>query len=328
MKKVFFCVLIVFGLPQIFNIQAQEEKQPFFNISLRGNYNYNNLLNFEEVECVIFEKTLGDKGVKATLKIDERFAERNRSCDLPVFQLNLPRKKLKGSVLEGFNKVEIIPICSLSNRYNSYDKLLIEAWLYRLAGIMFRMEPRVLLARLELSGFSETKVDVSYPALFLESPEDLAQRFEGQNLELHFLQPWLLDQESLAEFLIFQLFTHNSRWAIETLHSMVLLSIPDKPPVPYPLDNSSAGIMNLAADTSSGASFGSLNLGPCVQKNAFLEVASNLSFYRDEILQSIDKLNFNHTEVRYKLKEYVLRFYAWLNEVHATKNTDIICTEE
>lgn len=328
MKKVFICVLIVFGLPQIFKIQAQESKQPFFNISLRGNFTYDNLLNFEEVECVIYEKTLGDKGVKATLRIDERFAERNRSCDLPVLQLNLPKKKLKGSVLEGFNKVEIIPICRLSNRYNSSDKLLIEAWLYHLAGIMFRMEPRAQIVSLKLPGFSENEADASYPALFLESPEDLAQRFEGQNLELHFLQPWLLDQEAWAEFLIFQHFTHNSRWALETLHSMVLLSVPGKPPVPYPLDNSGAGILNLASDSLSWADFGSINFGTCVQKDAFLEVAGNLTFYRDEIIQSIDNLNFVHPEVGQQLKAYVLRFYAWLDEVRAAKNTDIICPEE
>lgn len=328
MKKVFLCVLIVFGLPQIFKIQAQEEEQPLFNISLKGNFNYDNLLNFEEVDCVIYEKTLGDKGIKATLRIDERFSERNRSCDLPVLQLNLPRKKLRGSILEGFNKVEIIPICSLSNKYNSSDKLLIEAWLYRLTGIMFRMEPRAQLATVKLSGFSENGVEVLCPALFLESPEDLAQRFEGQNLELHFLQPWLLDQEALAEFLIFHRFTHNSRWALETLHSMVLLSVPGKPPVPYPLDNSGAGILNLASDSLKKADFSSASFGPCVQKDAFREVASNLSFYRDEILQSIDNLNFTHHEVNHQLKEYVLLFYAWLNEVLAVQNTDIICREE
>ncbi|MGC8865156.1 MAG: hypothetical protein ACP5O2_05470 [Bacteroidales bacterium] len=328
MKRVFLILLAITELAFSLSLSAQEDVTPTFTISLKDKYNYDNLLNYEEIECVIYEKTLGEKGLKATLRIDERFAERNGNCSFPVLQLNLPKKKTIGSILEGYNKIEIIPICSLSDVYTYSDKLLLEAWLYRIAGVMFRMEPRVKQVKLRLSGFSPIQEDISFPAIFLESPEDLAQRFEGQNLELHLLQPWLLDQEALTEFIIFQLFTQNSRWALETLHSMVLLSVPGKPPVPYPLDNSSSELMNLMNDSYIFEDPGHNYTEACVQKEAFLKVASNLSFARNEIIQSIDNIYFSNHEINHRLREYTVRFFDWLNEARKTDIKNIICPEE
>lgn len=312
----FFSTFLILSLP----LSAQTKSLPEFTIQLKQNFSIDNLLNYEEVEAVIVGNTLSEKGIKLTLNLDESFTARNKQCKLPVLKANFPRKRLKGSLLEGFNKVEIILNCDSTGVYTSLDKLLLEAWFYKLSGFFFRFEPRVQLVNLKIEGLT----DKAIPALFIESPDDMASRYEGRNLEIHLMQPWLLDQEALAEFVIFQYFTGNTCWALETLHSMILLSVPGRPPVPFPWDHSCARLLK----EPFAAGFDTCFKSPCVQKDVLQLVIASLNRSRSDILQSIESMHFSNSDLKEELRQYTLKFFETMNNPDFIQHLGISCPEE
>lgn len=320
MKKIlfaFWAVFMVFGFP--FQLFAQMESQPNFHINLKQEYTLENLLNFEEIEAVIKGNFLSEKGIKLTLCIDEYFSERNQRYSLPVLKANLPRKKTINTILKDFNKFYILFICSDSNNYNRLDKLLLEVWMYQLSGVVFHFEPKTLLINLSIEGLT----DKAIPALLVESPDDLAARYEGQNLEVHLLQSWLLDQKAWAEFVLFQYFAGNSCWTLETLQSMILLSLPGRPPVPFPWDHSCARLLNEPLTHK-----WEIQNNYCLKEDIFKNVKGSLLKSKLDILESIEKMPFSTPELKQWLHQYTMRFYEILSDTAYLKRMNIICPEE
>ncbi|MEJ5303946.1 MAG: hypothetical protein HPY80_11080 [Bacteroidales bacterium] len=320
MNKISFAILgllTVFGLP--FPLFAQLESQPTFHIYLNKGFSLENVLNYEEIEAVIKGNTLNEKGIKLTLSIDEYFSERNQRCNLPVLKANLPRKKISNSILKDFNKFDILFICNDSNNYNELDKLLLEVLMYQLSGIVFHFEPRTLLVNLHIEGLTEMAI----PALLVESPDDIAARYEGQNLELHLMQSWLLDQEAWTEFVLFQYFAGNNCWTLETLHSMILLSVPGRPPVPFPWDHSCARLLNEPLTNDWG-----IQNNYCLKEDIFKNVKDSLLKSKLEILESIEKMPFSTPELKQWLHQYTIQFFENLENTEYIKGLGIICSEE
>ncbi len=194
---------------------------------------------------------LEEGGVEKAFDVRIRLRGHSRMevCDFPPLLLNFKTSELKGSVLDGENKLKLVTHCKATTTYDQYLRL--EYLSYRALNLLTDMSLRARpLTVTYYDTERQREVDVR-PALFIEAEDSFAERKGLTQVELQRIEPKQYDREALGLLNIFEYFIGNTDWAATAgpqgsacCHNIVPYQRPDGVLVPVPYDFDSAGIVN------------------------------------------------------------------------------------
>ena len=129
----------------------------------------------------------GEVSFPVQVRTRGRFRLNRHNCSFPPIRLNFPADSLRGSVLDGLDKVKLVTHCQDKD---SYEQNVLEEYLaYRIYGLLTEVGFRVQLALITYRDVSEAQDQWSRLAFFIESEDELAERLGGQMVEAERANP-------------------------------------------------------------------------------------------------------------------------------------------
>ena len=125
-------------------------------------------------------------------------------------------------------------------------------------------------------------------AFFLENPEDMASRNQGEILEFNSAPPDKLDQDQLVLMEMFNYMIINTDYSIPIMHNVVLVSRDYfEPPLPVPYDFDWSGLINVPYDSpytayKKGPPEREYK-GPCLKMKELEEILNKMELKRPQV---------------------------------------------
>lgn len=194
---------------------------------------------------------LAEGGVEKAFDVRLRVRGHSRKelCDLPPLLLNFKTGDLKGSVLEGEDKLKLVTRCKATAAYDQY--LLLEYLSYRALNLLTDMSLRARLLTVTYYDTERKRELEVQPAMFIENEERFAERKGLTEAKLNRIEPKQYDRDALGLVNMFEYFIGNTDWSAvlgsqgsPCCHNIVPYQRPDGVLVPVPYDFDSSGMVN------------------------------------------------------------------------------------
>ncbi len=176
------------------------------------------------------------------LKVQPRGKSRRKECDFFPLWLNFARKKTAGTEFAGQNKLKLVTHCA--DKYADRGYLAREYLAYQLLNQFTEVSFRVRALRITYVDTGKEDWRRTYDAFVIEHKKGLAQRVEGEILEV----PQVLTRDMPASYVglmdLFQYFLGNTDYSFrkgpegeDCCHNSVPINIAGEIyPVPYDFD--------------------------------------------------------------------------------------------
>jgi hypothetical protein len=136
---------------------------------------------------------------------------RKELCDFPPLLLNFKTSDLKGSVLEGENKLKLVTHCKATAAFDQYLRL--EYLSYRALNLLTDMSLRARPLTVTYYDTERKRELDTQPALFIEDEEGFAERKALTPVELQRIEAKQYDRDALGLVNIFEYFIGNTDWS-------------------------------------------------------------------------------------------------------------------
>lgn len=149
------------------------------------------------------------------------FRRQPRVCRFPPLRLNLKKKQVESTVLEGQDKIKLVTHCQTGREeYEQY--VVLEYLVYRILNLLTDHAFRVRLLDLTYVDTTGREDTVRTVGFLLETEEELAARLGGSLFDVGMaaaeIEP---DYMTLVD--VFQYMVGNTDWSVPGLHNVVLL---------------------------------------------------------------------------------------------------------
>lgn len=156
-------------------------------------------------------------------------------CEFPPLRLDFPSDSLRGSVLEGLDKVKLVTHC-LDRDYHEQN-ILEEYLAYRIYGLLTEASFRVQLALITYLDASGRDNPVSRVGFLIEDEDAVADRMGGEILDADRASPNNFEPWHAGLVYLFQYLIGNTDWSLVRFHNVKLLLLGfDYIPLPYDFD--------------------------------------------------------------------------------------------
>jgi hypothetical protein len=184
---------------------------------------------------VYLNDVTGEESYPVEVRTRGRFRLNDYICSSPPLRLDFPTDSVKGSPLEGLDKVKLVGHC---RDRDSYEQNVLEEYLaYRIYGLLTDVGFRVQLALITYRDVSGLEDEISRLGFLIESEEALARRLGGEMIEADQVHPNRLVPQQAGLMYLFQFLIGNTDWAVVHSHNMKFLQVgADYHPVPYDFD--------------------------------------------------------------------------------------------
>jgi hypothetical protein len=174
---------------------------------------------------------------------------RKELCDFPPLLLNFKTSDLKGSVLEGENKLKLVTHCKATAAFEQYLRL--EYLSYRALNLLTDMSLRARPLTVTYYDTERKRELDTQPALFIEDEEGFAERKALTAVELQRIEAKQYDRDALGLVNMFEYFIGNTDWSAALgsqgsacCHNIVPYQRADGALVPVPYDFDSSGMVD------------------------------------------------------------------------------------
>jgi len=242
---------------------------------------------YHEGTLVYYDST----GTKKELMVEARarghFRKSPDNCNLPPLKLKFKKKSVAGTVFEGLKDIKMVTHCQNENL--DYEQYVLQEYLiYQTYSLYTPLSFKTRLARIHYMDMHGSQDTLTRFAFFIENPEDMASRNNGEYLELEFAQEDKLDQEQLALMAIFNYMIINTDYSIPIMHNVVLVSQDYfEPLLPVPYDFDWSGLINIPYDSPYMAYISEsperVYKGPCLKMKELVNILSEFELKRREI---------------------------------------------
>jgi hypothetical protein len=217
------------------------------------------------------------------------FRKNPDNCNFPPLKLKFKKKMVTGTVFKGLKDIKIVTHCN--DEDPDYEQYVLQEYLiYKAYNIFTSLSFKVRLARIHYLDTSGPRDTLTRFAFFLENPEDMASRNQGELLEFDSAPQNKLDQDQLALMGIFNYMIINTDYSIPIMHNVVLVSKNYfEPPMPVPYDFDWSGLINIPYDSPYVAKItGSperVYKGPCLSLKELEKIMYFIQLKRVEVLE-------------------------------------------
>ncbi|GMR12223.1 MAG: hypothetical protein BMS9Abin29_0412 [Gemmatimonadota bacterium] len=237
--------LIALVIPSL--LAAQEESPPLFtsaetlHLTLVADFNDIHKDRKEDSEyepAELFFGAAGDdaEGLAVKVKTRGRFRLQRSTCKYPPLRINLPEKKVEGTVFEGQDRLKLVTHCQ---DRDSYERNLVEEYLvYRIYNLLSDISFRVRLARITYVDARGKDDPVVRYGFLIEDEDAMAARLGGTLVEAPSASPYDYDDEGAALVTVFQYMVGNTDFSLVYFHNVKLFRSADYTyfPIAYDFD--------------------------------------------------------------------------------------------
>jgi hypothetical protein len=230
-------------------------------------------------------------GSRIELNVEARarghFRKNPENCDFPPLKLKFKKKSVAGTVFEGLKDIKMVTHCQHENL--DYEQYVLQEYLiYQTYSLYTPLSFKTRLARIHYMDMHGQQDTLTRFAFFIENPEDMASRNNGEFLELEFAKEDKLDQEQLALMAIFNYMIINTDYSIPIMHNAVLVSRDYfEPPLPVPYDFDWSGLINIPYDSPyvahKSGSPQRVYKGPCLKMKQLMNILSEFVQKRRQV---------------------------------------------
>lgn len=242
---------------------------------------------YHDGTLVYYDSTGTRKEFLVEARARGNFRKNPDNCDFPPIKLKFKKKNVAGTIFEGLKEIKMVTHCQNENlEYEQY--VLQEYLIYQTYSLYTPLSFKTRLARIHYMGMHGQQDSLTRFAFFIENPEDMASRNNGELLELEFAQEDKLDQEQLALMAIFNYMIINTDYSLPIMHNVVLVSRDYfEPPLPVPYDFDWSGLINIPYDSpyvvQKSGSPERVYKGPCLKMKELLNVLSEFEQKRQQV---------------------------------------------
>ena len=164
-----------------------------------------------------------------------------KNCSFPPLRLDLPKKKVRGTVFDGQNRIKMVAPCN-DNRDDHQRYVLLEYLVYRTFSVLTPVSYRVRLLEITFRDTSGRNEDRTKYAFLIEDIDRLAERHLGDESEPDQFHPHNMDDPQAFLVDLFQYMVGNTDFAMPYFHNikMIRLDGPRFLVIPYDFDFSGA----------------------------------------------------------------------------------------
>lgn len=152
------------------------------------------------------------------VRIDMTMTTRGRSrliyCKFPPLKTNLVRSQLKGTVLEGQNKLKIVTHCRNGHMHHRY--LQQEFAIYKAYNELTDFSYRVRWLTVTYRDSTGKRKDEVHDAFFIESTGEVAERLGRERVIQHRIASGRLNPIESSRYALFQYMIANTDWSMTT----------------------------------------------------------------------------------------------------------------
>jgi hypothetical protein len=261
-------------------------------------------------------------GFKAPFNIEFEvrgsFRKNPRYCNFPPLKLEFDREKMHSTVFAKLDKIKLVTHCQTYDE--AYEQYLYQEYLiYRMYNVFTDVSYRVRLVDITYKDLNNPAITITKPGFFLEDPDDIADRFDGQELEVKNVARYEVNKQHYEMLSVFQYMIMNKDWSVPLLHNIKLIATnPYNGPLPVPYDFDWAGIINIPYQVPSATY--NPNVGPerkylgiCSKKKDLMGTFNIFNDKKDKLYQLIlhsEVLNF---EIKQKMTAELDAFFMVIN---------------
>jgi hypothetical protein len=234
-------------------------------------------------------------------------------CDFPPLKLKFRKRDVAGTVFEGLKDIKMVTHCrSDLEEYEQY--LMHEYLIYKSYNIHTTLSFEARLARMHYMGLPESGDTLTRFAFFIENPEDMAARNQGELLEFDSAPEDKLDQPQLTLMALFNYMIINTDYSIPIMHNVVLVSRDYfEPPLPVPYDFDWSGLINIPYDSPYAAyrtgSPERIYKGPCLKVKELEEILYQMELKRLEVFGLFIEFPYLDDEIKSRTIQDLYLFY-------------------
>lgn len=264
----------------------------------------------------------GLNGAEVTVPVDVRargnFRRDKRNCNFPPLRLDLPTRKVAGTLFEGQDKLKLVTPCH--DRRSAYQQYVLQEYLvYRTYGLLTPLSFGVRLVRITYEDTDEEYPFRTLTGFLIESEEAMAARNGAEISEWEQFHPGSVEDENGSQVALFQFMIGNTDWSAPYFHNVKMVRTADALYKLVPYDFDFSGVVNARyATPAEGLPIRNVRQrlfrGFCRDGVDWTALRTRFDGIRDGIQRLYDGLEELEEKERRKALEYYDDFYEINND--------------
>lgn len=243
-------------------------------------------------------------------------------CSFPPLRVEFAKHVAKGTPFAGEKSIKLGTHCQKDDLYEQY--VLREYLAYRIHAIVSPMFFRVRLARGTYVDSASGKVLDTRYALWVESEEHMAARYNGVVREMRRALFEDVEQAPLLNMSVFEYMIGNTDWSMYALHNVRMIIRPTGQLLPIPYDFDFSGLVSTRYATPDPqlpikSVRQRLYRGPCKTIQEMEPTLANFRSKKAEVLALYDSLPGLDKRYVEDAKDYLQDFFKTLDRPGDTK---------
>ena len=263
----------------------------------------------------------GAETVRLPVKIRTRGNYRREVCSLPPLQLNFRKQELKGTVLQGQNKIKMVSPCKTGEKYQQL--VYLEHLVYELFALFSEHHFRTRLVEVGYADSAQPEEHWTSTNFLIEDSDDMAARSGMKEVEIVSSQRVQMDLQQTALVEIFQYMIGNVDYSTlksppdsNCCHNVKLIAPQGAETgfIPVPYDFDSAGIINAPyANVPAQVPIKSVTqryfTGWCKEERRYREAIARIGQQREAAIALFAESPLLEKNYRKKAVKYLQKFY-------------------
>ena len=268
---------------------------------------------YHDGTLVYYDSTGARKEIALEARARGGFRKNPDNCDFPPLKLKFRKRDVAGTVFEGLKDIKMVTHCR--SDITEYEQYVVHEYLiYKSYKIHTTLSFEARLAKLHYMDLPQAGDTLTRFAFFIENPEDMAARNQGELLEFDSAPEEKLDQPQLTLMALFNYMIINTDYSIPIMHNVVLVSRDYfEPPLPVPYDFDWSGLINIPYDSPYAAyrtgSPERIYKGPCLKIKELEEFLLQMEMKRKEVFQLFIDFPYLDREIKSRTIQDLYLFY-------------------
>jgi hypothetical protein len=257
--------------------------------------------------------------LNAEVRVRGNFRKQPTNCDFPPLRLKFEKEERENTIFENTKNIKMVTHCQTN--IPDYEQYVMQEFLiYKLYNILSDFSFEVRLLKVTYLDTRDSDYRIEKYAFFIEDDDDMADRYNGNILEIETVDPNDVDQEYYLLVSFFEYLIINTDWSLPIVHNIILLSTDYfEPPLPVPFDFDWSGLINIPYEIPTASGLKTriperIFKGPCVKNRELKKITRLFKSKKNEIFD----LYYNFLYLDHEYKAETLRniqiFYEILDD--------------
>lgn len=262
-----------------------------------------------------YEEANGESiSIPVEVRTRGNFRRNPDNCNFPPLRITFPEEQISNTIFEGQDEIKLVTHC-MTNQPDYEQFLFKEYSIYRLYNQFTPFSFRARLAEITYSEDDSSNEPITSYAFFIERPKYMAERNDGQILDVDNFTPDDLDEDAFNILALFQYMIANNDWFVQLLHNIKLVTVdPLRPPIPVPYDFDWAGLVEApyryAMRDSTESVIEDRNYrGICGSRKEFIALFDLFNGKKDEVFRFYQEFEMLELEHKAKTIQSISSFY-------------------